>query len=163
MNWRVRKWGFYGRIEYEQTKPWNPKYRCVAGFNVWGLREEVTGWGKKVGLAQSTGKRVLALNYLCFTPHSQVLGVSTRYFALLPLMSVYHKLLNYHVMIVEKVPYLGKVFRKSNGASHLSIIWDSDERSTMLFSAFHPRKQVLQTSTGHLLQRGSMLVTIGSN
>lgn len=80
----------------------------------------MTGWGRKVGLAQSTGKRVLALNYLCFTPHSQVLGISTRYFALLPLMSVYHSLLNDHVMIVEKVPYLEKVFRKSNRAPHPS-------------------------------------------
>lgn len=79
----------------------------------------MTGWGRKVGLAQRTGKRVLALNYLCFTPHSQVLGILTRYFALLPLMSVYHRHYD-HVMIVEKVPHLEKVFRKSNRAPHPS-------------------------------------------
>lgn len=79
----------------------------------------MTGWGQKVDLAQSTGKGVLSLNYLCMTPHSQDLGVLTRYFALLPLMAVYH-MLNDHVMIVGKMPYLEKVFRKSNGAPHLS-------------------------------------------
>lgn len=71
-------------------------------------------------LAQSAGKWILVLNDLCFTPHSHVLSVSARYFALLPLMSFYHRLLNDHVMLVEKVPHLEKVFRKSNRAPHPS-------------------------------------------